>query len=111
MFPAPFRFGLILAFLVLAGWLMSQQLYPHGMGLLLGVAILVWGYFRNGTVFLANWQLRREKYDRAEKLLNQIPRPRWLGRIVKAFYHSARGHIAFHRQSLFRSPPALRTSP
>ncbi len=99
MFSAPFRIGLILVFLVLAGWLMSQKLFPHGIGLLMGVAVLVWGYIRNGSVFLANWRLRRQQYEKAEKLLNQVYRPHWLGRIVQAFYYSARGHIAFHRQA------------
>jgi tetratricopeptide (TPR) repeat protein len=98
MFPARFRFVLMVAFLILAAWLLVQKNYFFGLGLLLGFGLLLWGYYRNGSVFLAYWRLRREQFDKAEKLLKEVSRPQWLARVVKTFYYSSLGHIAFQKQ-------------
>ncbi|MEM6343011.1 MAG: tetratricopeptide repeat protein [Bacteroidota bacterium] len=96
MFSTRFRLALMGLFLALAAWLMLKGQYPYGLGLLMGVGLLVWGYFRNGSVYLAYRRLRQEKYEKAEKLLDEVNRPNWLSRVVQGYYYLSRGHIAFH---------------
>lgn len=98
MFSARFRLVLMGLFLALAAWLMLKGQYPYGMGLLMGFALLVWGYYRNGSVYLAYRRLRQEKYKKAEKLLNEVAKPNWLGRVVQGYYYLSLGHIAFHEE-------------
>ncbi|MEL7533625.1 MAG: hypothetical protein AAFN10_20090, partial [Bacteroidota bacterium] len=75
MFSTRFRLALMGIFLALAAWLMLKGQYPYGLGLLMGFGLLVWGYFRNGSVYLAYRRLRQEKYEKAEKLLDEVNRP------------------------------------
>lgn len=96
MFSARFRLVLMGLFLALAAWLMLKGQYPYGMGLLMGFGLLVWGYYRNGSVYLANRRLRQEKYEKATKLLDEVAKPNWLARVVQGYYYLCRGHIAFH---------------
>lgn len=98
MFSARFRLVLMGLFLALAAWLMLKGQYPYGMGLLMGFGLLVWGYFRNGSVYLAYRRLRQDKYEKAEKLLDEVNRPNWLARVVQGYYYLSRGHIAFQEE-------------
>ncbi|MEL6590410.1 MAG: tetratricopeptide repeat protein [Bacteroidota bacterium] len=110
MLSARFRFALMGAFLILAAWLMIKGLYPYGLGLLMGFGLLVWGYFRNGSVYLAYWRLRRDQYDKADRLLDEVQRPKWLGRVVQGYYYLCRGHIAFHEQRYTEAQMHFRTA-
>jgi len=59
-------------------------------------AIVVWGHWRYGSVFAAWQALLRDDRDRARRLLAGTPRPRFLARRHRAYYHWVRGLLLTH---------------
>jgi predicted negative regulator of RcsB-dependent stress response len=66
---------------------------------LAGVGLVIWGYFKNGTVYLAFQQLKKENYDKAEQLLAKISKPELLKKSQKSYYHFTKGFIELHKQN------------
>lgn len=56
--------------------------------------ILLYGYFRKGSVHLALSRLRNEEYTEAERILEQTSRPERLDKKQKAYYLFVKGFIA-----------------
>lgn len=56
--------------------------------------ILLWGYFRRGSVPLALARLRNEEYTEAEKIIEQTTHPERLDKKQKAYYLYVKGFIA-----------------
>lgn len=56
--------------------------------------ILLWGYFRRGSVPLALSRLRNEEYKEAEAILNHTTQPDKLEKKQKAYYLYVKGFIA-----------------
>lgn len=56
--------------------------------------ILLWGYFRKGSVQLALRRLRHEEYKEAEEVLEQTRQPERLEKQQKAYYLFVKGFIA-----------------
>lgn len=56
--------------------------------------ILLWGYFRKGSVRLALARLRNEEYAEAEKAIGYTTRPERLQKKDKAYYLFVKGFIA-----------------
>jgi len=56
--------------------------------------ILLWGYFRKGSVSLALARLRAEEYAEAEKIIEQTARPERLDKRQRAYYLFVKGFIA-----------------
>lgn len=65
---------------------------------LIGVGLIVWGYFKNGTVYLAFQQLKKENYDKAEQLLGKVSKPELLKKSQKSYYHFTKGFIELNKQ-------------
>ena len=66
--------------LIAISLLMAWNFYSTGniasTVLVLGATgLIVWGYFKNGTVYLAFRQLKKENYQRAEQLIGKIILP------------------------------------
>ena len=64
------------------------------------IGLIVWGYFKNGTVYLAFQQLKKENYQKAEQLLLKIYKPDLLKRSQKSYYHFTKGFIELDKQNL-----------
>src|SRR5687767_14115293 len=64
------------------------------------VGLLVYGYFRHGTVWLAHRMFRVGKKDRVQSLLDQIAFPNSLGSQSRGFYEMLRGFLACERGEL-----------
>lgn len=56
--------------------------------------LLLWGYFRKGSVKLALSRLRNEEYKQAEDILAQTTKPERLDKREKAYYLFIKGFIA-----------------
>lgn len=67
---------------------------------LAGVGLVIWGYFKNGTVYLAFQQLKKENYDKAEQLLDKISKPELLKKSQKSYYHFTKGFIELNKQNI-----------
>lgn len=66
--------------------------------MLSSVVLIIWGYFRNGTVYLAFKQLKQKNFDKAEKSLAVIKYPHLLSKKQKSYYHFAKGFIELNKE-------------
>lgn len=87
-----------IAFFLLA-WTLSQQVYEIAAAIGIGIAMLVWGYFREGTVVMAAREFHAKNYDGAEELLKEIADPDRLGKHRRGFYEFIYGNVELHRHN------------
>lgn len=99
MFTKRARFWVIGVAVFLLGWTISQQVYEITAIIGIGIALLVWGYFREGTVVMAAREFHAKNYDGAEELLKEIEDPEKLGRHRRGFYEFIYGNVELHRQN------------
>ena len=99
MFTKRARFWVIGVAVFLLGWTISQQVYEITAIIGIGIALLVWGYFREGTVVMAAREFHAKNYDGAEELLKEIEDPDKLGRHRRGFYEFIYGNVELHRQN------------
>lgn len=89
---------------LLMAWISYSIAFMEGMYLVLAaVGLLIWGYFNDGTVYIACQQLKRENYEKAEKLLSKIKNPDHLQKSQKSYYHFTKGFIELNKQNLAES--------
>jgi tetratricopeptide (TPR) repeat protein len=65
----------------------------------IGSTILLWGYFRTGSVKLALAKIRTEEYEEAEKVIGHTTNPERLTKEQKAYYLFVKGFIARHKDN------------
>ena len=99
MFTKKARFWVIGVAVFLLGWTISQQVYEITAIIGIGIALLIWGYFREGTVVMAAREFHAKNYDGAEELLKEIEDPDKLGRHRRGFYEFIYGNVELHRQN------------
>jgi uncharacterized protein HemY len=68
-----------------------------GYWLIAAAALLAFGHFRYGPVWLAFRALRAGDADRAARLLSQVRRPSWLSSPQRAYFEFASGALAAAR--------------
>jgi tetratricopeptide (TPR) repeat protein len=99
MFTKKARFWVIGVAVFLLGWTISLQAYEITAIIGIGIALLIWGYFREGTVVMAAREFHAKNYDGAEELLKEIEDPDKLGRHRRGFYEFIYGNVELHRQN------------
>lgn len=99
MFTKKARFWVIGIAVFLLGLTISQQVYEITAIIGIGIALLIWGYFREGTVVMAAREFHAKNYDGAEELLKEIEDPDKLGRHRRGFYEFIYGNVELHRQN------------
>ena len=99
MFTRKARLWVIGVAVFLLGWTISQQVYEITAIIGIGIALLVWGYFREGTVVMAAREFHAKNYDGAEELLKEIEDPDRLGRHRRGFYEFIYGNVELHRHN------------
>ena len=85
--------------IILLAWTISQQVYEITAAIGIGIALLIWGYFREGTVVMAAREFHAKNYDGAEELLKEIEDPERLGRHRRGFYEFIYGNVELHRRN------------
>lgn len=93
------RIWVIVIAVILLLWTLYEQVYEISAIIGIGIGLLVWGYFREGTVVMAARQFHEKNYDGAEELLKEIKDPDKLGRHRRGFYEFIYGNIELHRQN------------
>jgi len=83
----------------LLGWTISQRVYEIAAVIGLGIGLLIWGYFREGTVVMAAREFHAKNYDGAEDLLKEIVDPDRLGKHRRGFYEFIYGNVELHRRN------------
>ena len=61
------------------------------------VGLVIFGYFKEGTVILAAKQFKYKNYEAAKKLLNSIKNPQRLNKRRKPYYYLILGTIALQQ--------------
>jgi hypothetical protein len=98
MFTNTARLLVAAAFTLLMAFFIYQQTYQLAAIAFLFTAMLIWGYFKEGTIILAAKQFHLKNYHKAEELLLQIKQPAWLSRKRRGFYEFIMGGISLHKQ-------------
>lgn len=97
MFTPFLRFLMVFAAAAMGCLALAAERDIHGVALLLCAAILTYGYFGYGTVWLAFRAARKGKVKRAAKLLAKTRFPGWLNAQNRAYYRWLRGLIELDR--------------
>lgn len=74
---------------------------------LLCAGLFIYGYFKSGTVYLAFQYLKKEKYDKAAKLISKIKNPEILSKSQKNYYHFTQGMLASNNKEWEKSSSEL----
>ncbi|SDT53943.1 hypothetical protein SAMN05216490_3947 [Mucilaginibacter mallensis] len=98
MFTNNARIILVGIFLAMQLFFIYQHVYELAAVMVLFVVLIIWGYFKEGTVILAAKSFHKKDYDKAESLLRQIARPTWLSKKRRGFYEFILGGVSLQKQ-------------
>jgi hypothetical protein len=100
MFTPFIRIVLIIACLGMAILFYLREDYINTGLTVLAAGLFGYGYFKYGTVYAAFQQLKKENFDKAEKLISKIKNPNNLSNQQKSYYHFTTGIIASEKNEL-----------
>jgi len=98
MFTNRARLFVIVAFFIMLVVSANMKVYPITAVTAMFIGLLVWGYFKEGPIILAAKAFHNKDYEKAEKLLQQIPNPNWLSKKRRGFYEFIYGGICLQKQ-------------
>ena len=98
MFTNNARIILIGLFLACGLFFSYHHIYQLVGLMLLFIVLVIWGYFKEGTIILAAKSFHKKDYVKTEALMNQITHPNWLGKKRRGFYEFIMGGIALQKQ-------------
>lgn len=105
-FAKRFMFTRRVRFVIIAGNIIAAILgWRYGMPtvallLLLSALFIAWGLFRHGTVYLAGRALKRQKLEKAARLLADIRYPERLSRTQRSYYYFHQGVLDLHAERM-----------
>jgi hypothetical protein len=98
MFTNTARIFLIGLFLAMGLFFSYEHVYQLMAVSLMFIMVLIWGYFKEGTVIMAAKSFHKKDYIRSEALLKQITNPGWLAKKRRGFYEFIMGGISLQKQ-------------
>jgi hypothetical protein len=98
MFTNRARILVIGAFIITMALAFKLHVYEIAAVVGMFILMLIWGYFKEGTVIMAAKAFHNKNYDKAESLLQQISNPNWLSKKRRGFYEFIYGGICLQRQ-------------
>jgi hypothetical protein len=98
MFSNTARLVLVGIFLALGLFFSYEHVYQLMAVVLMFIVLLIWGYFKDGTIILAAKSFHKKDYKKAEELLKQINNPNWLAKKRRGFYEFIMGGISLQNQ-------------
>ncbi|MCC8424211.1 lipopolysaccharide assembly protein LapB [Mucilaginibacter sp. UR6-11] len=98
MFTNRARILVIGAFVIMLAVTVNLRVYEVAGVIIMFIGLLIWGYFKEGTVVLAAKAFHNKDYDKAEALLTQVNNPDWLGKKRRGFYEFIYGGICLQKQ-------------
>ncbi|HCN82410.1 MAG TPA: hypothetical protein DIT07_02155, partial [Sphingobacteriaceae bacterium] len=84
---------------ILLGWTIYEHVYEVSAIVTLCLVLLIWSYFKQGTVMLAAKAFHQKNYEKAEELLKEIKDPDRLSRKRRGFYEFIYGNIELQREN------------
>lgn len=98
MFTNRARILVIGIFVIAAALAINLREYELAAIVGMFVLLLIWGYFKEGTIVMAAKAFHNKNYEKAESLLLQIKNPNWLSKKRRGFYEFIYGGICLQRQ-------------
>lgn len=98
MFTNRARILVIGAFVVMLAVAVHLRVFEIAAVIVMFITLLIWGYFKEGTIILAAKAFHNKDYDKAEELLNQVSNPNWLSKKRRGFYEFIFGGICLQKQ-------------
>jgi hypothetical protein len=98
MFTNTARIFLIGLFLAMGLFFSYEHVYQLMAVSLMFIVLLIWGYFKEGTVIMAAKSFHKKDYVKSEALLKQITNPGWLAKKRRGFYEFIMGGISLQKQ-------------
>lgn len=98
MFTNRARILVIGIFVILMALAINLRVYEIAAVVGLFILMLIWGYFKEGTIVMAAKAFHNKDYTKAESLLLQINNPNWLSKKRRGFYEFIYGGICLQRQ-------------
>jgi hypothetical protein len=97
MFTNSARVIIIGVFLGMGVFFSYEHIYELVAAVSLFIALLIWGYIKEGTVILAAKRFHQKDYNKAEALLLQISKPGWLSKKRRGFYEFIMGGVCLQK--------------
>lgn len=98
MFTNKARIFVTGAFIIMLAIAIDQKVYEIAGVIIMFIGLLVWGYFKEGTIVLAAKAFHNKDYSKAESLLEQVPNPAWLSKKRRGFYEFIYGGVCLQKQ-------------
>jgi tetratricopeptide (TPR) repeat protein len=98
MFTNRARILVIGAFIIMLGIAVNLHVYEVAAVIVMFIGLLIWGYFKEGTIILAAKSFHHKDYEKTEALLRQINKPEWLSKKRRGFYEFILGGICLQKQ-------------
>ena len=86
------------AFVIMLAVAVHLRVYEVAGVIVMFIGLLIWGYFKEGTIILAAKAFHHKDYDKAERLLRDVSNPNWLSKKRRGFYEFIFGGICLQKQ-------------
>ncbi len=86
------------AFVIMLAVAVHLRVFEIAGVIVMFIGLLIWGYFKEGTIILAAKAFHHKDYDKAERLLREVSNPNWLSKKRRGFYEFIFGGICLQKQ-------------
>jgi tetratricopeptide (TPR) repeat protein len=98
MFSNRTRIFIAFIFLLSLGVLVYFHVYELAAVAALMIILLIWDYFRQGTLVVASKHFHVKDFDKTAASLNEIMKPEWLSKKRRGYYEYIYGGLCLQRQ-------------
>jgi len=98
MFTNRARIFVVGAFIIMLAIAVDLQVYSIAAVIVMFIGLVIWGYFKEGTIILAAKAFHNKDYAKTEALLNQVSNPDWLSKKRRGFYEFIMGGVSLQKQ-------------
>lgn len=98
MFSNRVRLFIAFIFLLSLGLLLYLRIYELAAVAVMMILLLIWDYFKQGTLVVAAKYFHAKDYVKTEASLKEISNPKWLSKKRRGFYEYIYGGVCIQRQ-------------
>jgi len=98
MFSNRVRIFIAFVFLLSLGLLLYLHIYEVAAVAAMMILLLIWDYFKQGTLIVAARYFHAKDYAKTEASLKEITRPEWLSKKRRGFYEYIYGGVCIQKQ-------------
>ncbi|MDN3549893.1 tetratricopeptide repeat protein [Mucilaginibacter aquaedulcis] len=98
MFSNKVRIFIAFLFLASLAILLYLRIYELVAVAVMMILLLIWDYFKQGTLVVAAKYFHDKNYEKAEASLKEISNPQWLSKKRRGFYEYIYGGISIQKQ-------------